>query len=146
MKPLKELEIVVGLCERDGRLLLIQRKDTNQQWDHAWEFPGGKLEEGESAEDAIAREIKEETGLTVSSSTFFGMHHHDWDLPDKTLRVHIHCFHCVVGDGDVVIEVDKAYQHAWPTITEALSYDSLSANQDILKRFIACTDIEHGLK
>ncbi len=136
MKPLKEIEIAVAICERNGKILLIQRRDTNPIWDKRWEFPGGKLEGGESPEDAVRREIREETGLSILESTFFHFHHHDWELPEKTLRVHLHCFHCIVGEGEVTIEEEKAYQHAWPTPVEALAYDSLSANNDILQHFL----------
>ncbi|MBI4592355.1 NUDIX domain-containing protein [Candidatus Uhrbacteria bacterium] len=136
MKPLKEIEIAVAICERDGKILLIQRRDTNPMWDKQWEFPGGKLEAGETPEAAVRREIGEETGLVILASNFFHLHHHDWELPEKTLRVHLHCFHCKVGEGDVRIEQEKAYQHAWPTFTEALEYDSLSANNDILHVFL----------
>ena len=136
MKPFKEIEIAVAICERDGKILLIQRRDTNPMWDKQWEFPGGKLEAGESPEAAVRREVGEETGLVVIESKFFLLHHHDWELPERVLRVHLHCFHCVVGEGDVKLEEEKAYQHAWPTPTEALEYDSLSANNDILHFFL----------
>ncbi len=136
MKPIKEIEIAVAICERDGKILLIQRRDTNPLWDTQWEFPGGKLEAGESALSAMQREIGEETGLPILQSRFFHLHHHDWELPEKILRVHLHCFHCLVGEGEVSIEPEKAYTHAWPTPTEALTFNSLSANKDILEIFL----------
>ena len=43
-KPIKELDIAVGLVMRDGHLLLLQRKDEREIWDKQWEFPGGKIE------------------------------------------------------------------------------------------------------
>ncbi|MBI4435187.1 NUDIX domain-containing protein [Candidatus Uhrbacteria bacterium] len=136
MKPLKEIEIAIAICERAGKILLIQRRDNNPMWDKQWEFPGGKLEAGETPEAAMHREVTEETGLPILESSFFHLHHHDWDLPEKVLRVHVHCFYCVVGEGDVRLEDEKAYQHAWPTPAEALDYDSLSANNDILHIFL----------
>ncbi|MFA4845556.1 MAG: NUDIX domain-containing protein [Patescibacteria group bacterium] len=136
MKPVKDLLIVVGLCERDGRILMLQRKDENPMWDKKWEFPGGKIEGGEDPETAIYREVQEETGLTIVRSRFFKLHQHDWDLDQKILRVHIHCFHCVVGEGEPVFETDKAYQSQWFSKEEALTLDSLAANDDILKAFL----------
>ena len=76
------------------------------------------------------------TVLTIIESNFFLLHHHDWELPEKILRVRVHCFHCLVGEGDVRLEEEKAYTHAWPTPTGALDYDSLSANNDILQIFL----------
>lgn len=137
MKPIKEIDIVIGICEREGKILLIQRKDKNSMWDKQWEFPGGKIESDELPQDAILREVFEETGLRVLEAVFFLLHHHDWNLEDQILRVHIHCFHCFVDDGEIRLEPKKAYTHAWPEIQEALTYNSLSANQDILQKFIA---------
>ncbi|NQV89936.1 NUDIX domain-containing protein [Candidatus Uhrbacteria bacterium] len=144
MKPLKEVTIAVALCERNESILLIQRKDNNPMWDKKWEFPGGKIETGESPEEAVKREVLEETGLNVLEASFFHLHHHDWDLPETILRVHLHCFQCQVGEGEITLEEEKAYRHAWATLEEALAYDSLSANLDILDFYITCKSIERG--
>ena len=135
MKPIKDLNIVVGICERDGRYLLLQRKDPNPMWDRKWEFPGGKIEIGEDSKDAIHREVLEETGLKVHQSKYFLHHTHDWDLEEKILRVHIDCYHCLVGEGEMVTEEEKSYQIRWVTHEEALLLDSLKANNDILNTF-----------
>jgi 8-oxo-dGTP diphosphatase len=60
--------VVVAVIERGDRRLLIgqrRRKDTSPL---KWEFPGGKMEEGETAEAALARELKEELGVTLRKS------------------------------------------------------------------------------
>ena len=135
MKPNKEVTIAVGLCERDGKFLFLQRKHALDMWDQKWEFPGGKLENDETPEQAVIREVQEETGLTVLSQTFFLKHQHDWDLPNKTLTVHLHCFHVQLDAGEVIIEQENAHQYRWCTPDEALELDSLDANHDILNIF-----------
>ncbi|MBI2473566.1 NUDIX domain-containing protein [Candidatus Uhrbacteria bacterium] len=145
MKPVQEMQISVAICERNGKILLIQRKDLkNKQWDKRWEFPGGKIEPFEKPEDTVIREVFEETGLSVLHTTFFLLHQHDWDLEEKILRVHLHCFHCYVGQGDVILEPEKAYSSVWTTFAEVVHYEILSANKDILNYFITCNAIEHG--
>jgi 8-oxo-dGTP diphosphatase len=54
--------VVAGVVEREGRILVCQRKSGSR---HAlkWEFPGGKVEEGETASRALARELEEELGI-----------------------------------------------------------------------------------
>jgi len=135
MKPRKEVEIAVALCEREGKYLFLQRKHRLEMWDGKWEFPGGKLETNETSEQAAVREVKEETGLEIIQKRYFHTHEHVWDLPDATLHVTLHCFHASVGEGEVRIEQNHAYDFAWCTKTEALALDSLDANNDILKLF-----------
>ncbi|MCU1330333.1 MAG: hydrolase [Bryobacterales bacterium] len=54
--------VVAGILERDGRVLICQRK-ADQAHPLKWEFPGGKVEPGESPEAALARELREELGI-----------------------------------------------------------------------------------
>lgn len=58
------LEVVAGIIEREGRILICRRK-ANQSHPLKWEFPGGKVEKAESAPDALARELAEELDLRV---------------------------------------------------------------------------------
>ncbi len=131
----KEAHVALGVIERDGKILIAQRKDPNPLWDRKWEFPGGKVDAGETPEEAVVREIVEETGLSPFSATLLGTHTHDWTLTDHVLRVNLHLFRCPVGEGDVVQEEKTAYGHAWVSPEEALAYDLLEANADLIKKF-----------
>jgi 8-oxo-dGTP diphosphatase len=57
------LQVVAGIIERDGRILICRRTPT-QSHPLQWEFPGGKVEPGESPADALARELEEELAVT----------------------------------------------------------------------------------
>ncbi|MCL6602783.1 MAG: NUDIX domain-containing protein [Paenibacillus sp.] len=57
---------VKGIILHEGKILLVQRAADDHIGARTWECAGGKIEFGEGLEDALAREIKEETGLTVS--------------------------------------------------------------------------------
>lgn len=57
------VKVVAAILERDGRILIC-RRTPEQSHPLKWEFPGGKLEPGESPEDALARELEEELGIT----------------------------------------------------------------------------------
>ena len=59
------LEVSCAIIEQQGKILVVQRNSHMSQ-PLQWEFPGGKVEEGESAQDCIRREIKEELGIRVS--------------------------------------------------------------------------------
>ena len=65
--PLKRIEVVAGLILRDGRLLICQRRK-DEPFALQWEFPGGKVEKGESYLDALRRELKEELDIEVGDA------------------------------------------------------------------------------
>lgn len=58
------IEVVAAVIERDGRILVTQRPD-GAHLGGLWEFPGGKIEPGESHEECLVRELKEELAVTV---------------------------------------------------------------------------------
>ncbi|MGA8012357.1 MAG: NUDIX domain-containing protein, partial [Candidatus Acidiferrales bacterium] len=58
------LTVVAALIEFEGKLLVCQRR-RGSRFELQWEFPGGKVESGESLENALARELQEELGVTA---------------------------------------------------------------------------------
>jgi 8-oxo-dGTP diphosphatase len=58
------LQVVAGIIEREGRILICRRKAA-QSHPLKWEFPGGKVEDGETSQQALARELDEELGITA---------------------------------------------------------------------------------
>lgn len=69
--------VVCALIERDGDLLLA-RRPAHKHLGGKWEFPGGKVEPGESPAAAIAREIAEELGCTIAVVRLLPRHRHDY--------------------------------------------------------------------
>lgn len=60
---IKTFSIVTGVVKRETKVLLLKRSDTKELMPGLWEFPSGYIERFESAEQAVLREVKEETGL-----------------------------------------------------------------------------------
>lgn len=74
------LHVVAGIIEREGRILICQRK-REQTHPLKWEFPGGKVEHGETLPQALARELEEELGL--GNVRCQKMAHYDYAYPGK---------------------------------------------------------------
>ena len=71
---------------RDGRLLVAERPE-GKPYSGYWEFPGGKVEDNESSETAIKRELREELGIEVIAATHWFEHLHAY--PDKTVLLEL---------------------------------------------------------
>lgn len=88
-KRIPHFDVALGLVWRRGRLLIAKRP-LDAMLGGLWEFPGGKPHEGESLEDAVCREVKEEVGLDVTVGGHFLSCRHAY----SHFRVTLHAYHC----------------------------------------------------
>ena len=96
--------------------ILITRRAKGKHLAGFWEFPGGKLESGETEEDCLAREIKEELDICIEVNAFFMDNTHPYS--DKT--VSLKAYFCSFISGDIVLkDHDKM---AWVNKTELDNY------------------------
>jgi ADP-ribose pyrophosphatase YjhB (NUDIX family) len=110
---------VGGLIARDdGRLLLVR----TAKWSGLWGIPGGKIEWGEASEDALRRELREETGLAVRDIRFVLVQ--DAISPPefyKDAHFLLLNYTCRVEGPDAVVLNEESQEHAWVTRAEARS-------------------------
>ena len=92
---MKQVEVSAALIFRDGKLLITQRH-TESHLGGLWEFPGGKREAGETFEQCLVREIREELGVEISVGELFESVTHAY--PEKT--VHLKFFICRLLGGE----------------------------------------------
>src|SRR3954468_16997701 len=89
------VEVVAAIIRNDGKILITQRRD-DVHLARLWEFPGGKVEAGESLSAALRREIREELGIAIQvGDEFFTIEH---AYPEKTVRLHF--FSCEMTGGE----------------------------------------------
>jgi len=91
------IQVAAGLIVREGRYLIARRK-IGTHLGGLWEFPGGKCEPGESLEDCLRRELREELGIDVSAPVHFRTIRHDY--PEKTVELHF--FRCAISRGEAL--------------------------------------------
>jgi len=104
------VEVAVGVLIRpDGQFLLTSRPP-GKVYEGYWEFPGGKLEAGESVEQALRRELQEEIGLTIAAA-------HPWrvemvDYPHALVRLNF----CKVFEWTGQLQMHEGQAFAWQTL------------------------------
>lgn len=128
---MKRIEVAVGvLFNRQGEVLIGQRivEDSYYQ---KWEFPGGKLEVGESAKQALVREFAEEVGITISSSEDFMVLQHDY--PDRHVKLHVQLIKQYQG----TITSMEGQALKWVTLEELNEIDFLKGNQTIVEALLS---------
>ncbi len=118
--------IAVGVVSRDGRVLITRRRE-DAMLGGLWEFPGGKIEDGESAQAACAREIKEEVDLDVDVGDRLTRVRHAY----SHLRVEIDVFRCRYTGGKVALRGPTEYR--WILPEETAEYAFPRANHKFLE-------------
>jgi len=116
----------LAVVVREG-LILVARRGDDQHLGGAWEFPGGKIEEGEEPAEAALRELREEAGLTAVIATPLLVFVHDY--PDRRLR--FHAFVVTDAAGDVKTDGGRAFAWVEPSSIDALEMPE--ANRAILR-------------
>ncbi|MFH0870847.1 MAG: NUDIX hydrolase [archaeon] len=80
---MNKIVLVGGVVHNDGKILILRRLTTKRFFPGSWEIPGGKIDDGESPEEAVLREVKEETGLDAMIDKVF----HTWsDIIERNNR------------------------------------------------------------
>ena len=123
----KAFSIVAAIIRRDDQILITKRPD-HVHLAGLWEFPGGKVESGESLEAALHREIREELGVEITvDREFFSVAH---EYPDKS--VHLHFFDCTILRGEPQpLEVADL---RWVKTAELLDFEFPPADVELIRR------------
>ena len=123
---MKTIEVVAAIIHQDNKILATQRGYGDYKG--RWEFPGGKMEEGETEEQAIIREIREE--LDVEIDVERKVCTVEYDYPQFHLRMH--CFWCSIAQGTLQLKEHQSAQ--WLAKEEWESVDWLPADVEVVKR------------
>jgi mutator protein MutT len=121
-------QVVAAVIERADRRLLIGQRRREDSSPLKWEFPGGKVREGEELEAALARELKEELGAKLSKSREIAKVLHQYANTVEALEIHF--FAAQIGEGE--LQVNTFEQVKWVLPKELGEYDFLAANRTLI--------------
>jgi len=122
-------DVVCAIIERDGKFLIARRPDDGRHLARKWEFPGGKVDPGESAIAALARELREELEVEVEIGERLTPVEHRY--PQLSLR--LIAFRCRLTDG--VPQAGAHEELRWIGIDEVADYDFPEADLPILAEY-----------
>lgn len=123
---MKKIEVVAAVIFKEGKFLATQRG--SGEYEDMWEFPGGKVEYGESAEYALKREIREELNVDVSLKEFLCTI--EYEYPSFLLIMN--CFLCHIDSGEIDLKEHKMLR--WLSKDALDSVDWLPADIEVVER------------
>jgi mutator protein MutT len=123
---MKQIEVVAAVILHEGRIFATQRG--YGEWKDWWEFPGGKMESGETPEEALKREIREELATDIGVDDLIETI--EWDYPKFHLTMH--CYWCHVEKGSLSLQEHEAAK--WLGKDELLSVKWLPADIQLIDK------------
>ena len=136
MNERKHIEGGAAIIVRDGRIFATQRG--YGEWKDWWEFPGGKIEPGESTEDALKREIREELATEIEVDELLTTVEYDYPKFHLTM----HCYLCTIISGDLsLLEHEDA---RWLALDELDCVKWLPADKDVIEKLSTTFAMQKG--
>lgn len=112
----KTIEVVAAVILRDGKIFATQRG--YGEWEGWWEFPGGKIEPGETAPSALRREIREELDTEITVDRLLTTIAYDYPKFHLTM----HCFLCTVTGGSLTLLEHEAARWLTPDALDSVRW------------------------
>ena len=129
---MRHIEVVAAVIRKGDRIFATQRGYGD--FKDRWEFPGGKMEPGETPQEALEREIREELCADIEVDSYVDTV--EWDYP--AFHLTLHCFMCSLKTEALHLNEHEAAR--WLTAGEIDSLDWLPADRDLLPKIIAELD------
>ncbi|SKA88824.1 8-oxo-dGTP diphosphatase [Caloramator quimbayensis] len=128
-KEQKIIKVACAIIENEGKILAAQRSE-RMILPLKWEFPGGKVNEGEEAEECIVREIKEELDINIGIKKKLNSYIHDYD----NISIELIPFVCYIISGQIKLKEHKDI--IWDYAKNLLNIDWAAADVNALNEYI----------
>lgn len=123
------LKVTCALIEHKGKVLCAQRS-SSMKLPLKWEFPGGKIETGETPEQCLVREIKEELAVEVTVLESLPTNSHNYG----TRTIQLLPFRCEILHGEIQLKEHQAYK--WLPVHQLMELDWAAADIPIVQRYM----------
>lgn len=125
----KHYEVVAAVIEKEGKYFCCQ-KGNKGECAFKWEFPGGKIEDGETNEDALIREIKEELNCLIRIKSYITTVSHEYNTFNLTL--HVYLCELLKSEPLLIEHIDSK----WCNKNELMQLDFADADRKILNKIV----------
>lgn len=126
----KSFNVVAALLFDDDGRILITKRPAGAHLAGFWEFPGGTIESGESPQQALVREIKEETALDIEVQKLFWQERFEYDVK----IIHIAFYFCVLSYKEQQVVPLQVADFRWAAINELAGFSFPPADGALLKQ------------
>ena len=127
---MKKIEVVAAIIVKEKKVFATQRG--YGEFKDGWEFPGGKIELGESSEEALVREIREELDVDIKVGRLLETVEYDYPRFHLTM----HCFICELLSEEIILK--EREDAKWLAEDELDSVDWLPADVSLIDKIFAC--------
>ncbi len=131
MKTIRVVAAVIKASDDKAEPIIFATQRGYGEFKGGWEFPGGKIEAGETPQEALKREIKEELDTEISVGEFIDTIEYDY----PTFHLSMDCFWCQIVSGDLVLKEHEAAK--WLTKEKLNSVDWLPADITLIEKIRA---------
>lgn len=128
---MKTIEVVAAIIKKDDKIFITKR--SYGEFIDMWEFPGGKVEVGETQEEALIREIKEELELDITNLNYLTTVEYDY----PSFHLIMHCFICEICG--CTLSLNAHNDAKWVSLEQLASQKWIPADIEVVEKLLAVT-------
>ncbi len=128
------IEVTAAIIMDQGKVLIAQKESTHKLAG-LWEFPGGKIEPGETPETCLERELAEEMGVTIEITDFFA----EYTFSLQTAELHLRGYMAKIVDGTITLHEHDAYR--WIPVEKLMDYDFVPSDMGFVERLTGVNQV-----
>ena len=125
---MKTIEVVAAIIKKQDKIFITRR--SYGEFADMWEFPGGKIELGESREEALIREVKEELELDINNLEYLTTVDYDY----TNFHLTMHCFICEICGGELVLNAHNDAK--WVSLEELSTQKWVPADVEVVEKIL----------